>query len=121
MSCPKENQNDQPLLKMETIMKNYRLNAIAGLLSLLVTGHAFAEDASTNGIPTVLLQLYSGSKTVVADSSTNGIPTAILEQYSGFGCSAHTDIASMDKSDSPDLTTGSVTAVNDNAADPSCK
>jgi hypothetical protein len=120
-AVPKDKRNDQPLWKLETIMKNYHLNAIAGLLSLFVAGHALAEDASTNGIPTALLQLYTGPTAVVADSSTNGIPTAILEQYSGFGCPAQTDIANKDMSDSPDLTTGSVTAVNDGAATPSCK
>jgi hypothetical protein len=117
----KDERIDQPLLKMETIMKNYRLNAIAGLLSLLVAGHAFAEDASTNGIPTAILQRYTGSTAVVVDSSTNGIPAAILEPYSDFFCLAQANMVKKDQIESSELTTGSITAVKDGAVMPSCK
>ena len=103
-------------------MKNYRLNTFATVLSLFVAGHALAEDASTNGIPTVLLQHYTGSTAAVADSSTNGIPTAFLAQYYSFGCSAHSDIANKDQPETQVLTTGSITAVKDQVVNPNyCK
>lgn len=74
-------------------MKNYRLSTIACLISLCVVGHAVAGDASTNAIPTMLLQRYTGSAAIVADRGTNAIPTALLEQYTGSAVSSPTKIA----------------------------